>query len=113
VENAGRLSCPKRSDIPVPKMPTVSPALAELARKVLRLGLLGFVFMAFGLDIRSYTILRIFDFKSTFSRPQEQGFSFQDKCVSLQFIREKFFQTPQTDGPTPGHAILQVPRHGQ
>jgi hypothetical protein len=68
VENAGRLSCPKRSDIPVPKMPTVRPALAELARKVLRLGLLGFVFMAFGLDTRIYTILRIFGCVSTFSK---------------------------------------------
>jgi hypothetical protein len=67
VENSGRLSCPKRSDIPVPKMLTVRPALAELARKVLRLGLLGFVFMAFGLDTRIYTILRIFGRRSTFS----------------------------------------------
>jgi hypothetical protein len=44
--------------------------LAELARKVLRLRLLGFVFMAFGLDTRIYTILRIFGRESTFSPPQ-------------------------------------------
>jgi hypothetical protein len=83
VENVGRLFCPKRSDIPVPRRPTVSPALAELARKVLRLGLLGFFFMAFGLDTRSYTILRIFGFKNVFSQTNGKGFSFPNNCVSL------------------------------
>jgi hypothetical protein len=72
VEKAEIFFCPKRLVIPDPKMPTVNPALAELARKVLLLGLLGFVFMAFGLDIRSYTILRIFGCESIFSPPQRQ-----------------------------------------